>query len=710
MRRLPILLALVLAPLLAALPAAAQAPAQLIADQVRVLPDGTLLASGRVEVFQDGTRLTAAAVRYDPETDTLDLTGPVRITEAGGDVILADGARLRPDLREGIVTGARLIIDRQLQLAAAELQQAGERYTALSRVTASACTVCAANPTPLWEIRADRVVHDREARLIYFRDAQFRLAGVPVAFLPALRIPGPGNDRVAGFLTPRFRNTSRLGTGVQVPYFLPLGRRADLTVTPYLATSTRTLNLRYRQAWTDGALQLRLGASRDDLVDGTRAYALGRARVALPRGFTLDARLQAASDDAYLQDYGLSDADVLESGLTLFRTRRVDFAEARLSAYDSLRAEDGGSLPDRAATLLYDRRLAFAGGTLDARADLLAYRRGPRLDFDAPGGDADTIADGRDGVRLTARLDWRGERRAGRLRIAPLARLEASAFATRDDATAYDDARLTATAGVDLRWLGRFAGPAGGTWLLEPRAQLLWTGGRADVPNEDAVRVELDAGNLFALNRFPGGDAVETGARANLGVTLTRLGAGSTTTLTLGRVLRDGDPGLFPDGSGLAGARSDWLLEVGVAGGRVAATGRALFDDRLGLARNETRLTYDGARLDLAGGFAYAAGHTALDGSARPRVSELSLDAAYAIDDAWTASLGLRWDFFADRAQETQVGVAWRGDCAEAELTVEREFTAASALSPETRVGVSFALTGFGDRPARRTARCGPAG
>ncbi|PRY94955.1 LPS-assembly protein [Hasllibacter halocynthiae] len=695
--------------LVLAAPALAQAPAQLVADEVFVAPDRTLTATGRVEVLRDGTRLTASSVRYDPDADRLTIEGPIRISEGGGDVILADAADLSPDLREGIVTGARLVIDRQLQLAAAALVQAGPRYTALSRVTASACTVCAANPTPLWEIRADRVIQDREARLIYFRDAQFRLLGVPIAFLPALRVPGPGNDRAAGFLTPEFRSTSRLGTGVRLPYFLPLGPSRDLTITPYLASGTRTVDLRWRQALRFGTYRISLGASRDDVRDGPRGYLLAEGSFDLPRGFRLSAAARTASDDAYLADYGLSDADRLESGFTITRTRADDYAEARLVGYRSLRASEGDTVPDAAATLLYDRRFAFHGGDLDMRIDALRYRRDLDTPVDLPGGDADVIADGRDGARVTARLDWARTFSRGGLRVTPIGRLEATAFGVEDDAARYDGTRLAPTAGVDLRWIGSRA-TAGASWLVEPRAQLLWTGGAGDYPNEDSVRVELDAGNLFALSRFPGGDAVETGARANIGVTLTRSGPEATTSLTLGRVLRPDDPGLFPDGSGLAGRSSDWLLETSLATGRLAATGRVLFDDTLEVTRNETRLTYSGPTAALTGGFVYARGHRALDGSRRPRVSEMTLDGTLDLTRTWDASFGMRWDFFANRAQEARVGARWRGDCAEMELTAEREFTAASALSPETRVGVSFALTGFGDRPARRTRACGPAG
>ena len=156
--------------------AQAQALASLIADSVIVDPSGRITAEGNVVVFFGGNRLSAERVIYDRTTDTLSIEGTVTLTDTSGNVVTADAATLNSDLRNGVLTSARLVLDQQLQLAAARIARVDNRYTTLRRVVASSCEVCAANPTPIWEIRASRVVHDTLEQQLYFDDAQFRLA------------------------------------------------------------------------------------------------------------------------------------------------------------------------------------------------------------------------------------------------------------------------------------------------------------------------------------------------------------------------------------------------------------------------------------------------------------------------------------------------------------------------------------------------------
>merc|ERR1712034_213433 len=147
-------------------------------------------------------------------------------------------------LRNGLLSGARMVMDDQLQLAAVEAQRVGGRYTQLSRVAVTSCQVCGRNETPLWQIRADRVIHDQDARQLYFEGAQLRVLDVPILWVPQLRLPDPTLERARGFLTPTLRSTSLLGTGLRLPYFIPIGDHQDLTLTPYLSSETRTLEAR----------------------------------------------------------------------------------------------------------------------------------------------------------------------------------------------------------------------------------------------------------------------------------------------------------------------------------------------------------------------------------------------------------------------------------------------------------------------------------
>ena len=164
----------------APLPALAQDKATLVADSLRIESESVLVAEGNVELFYRGNRLEASRLRYDQSTERLTIEGPIVLDDGAGEVILADQAALDANLRNGVLTSARLVLGQQLQLAATELRRVGDRYTALGRTIASSCQICDDSDVPLWEIRSRRVVHDAEERRIHFDNASFRAKRKPV--------------------------------------------------------------------------------------------------------------------------------------------------------------------------------------------------------------------------------------------------------------------------------------------------------------------------------------------------------------------------------------------------------------------------------------------------------------------------------------------------------------------------------------------------
>ena len=135
------------------------------------------------------------------------------------------------------------------------------------------------------------MIHDRVEQQLYFDQAQFRILNVPVFYLPRLRLPGPGLERASGFLAPSIPTTSQLGTGLKLPYFIKLGDHRDLTVTPYLSSVTRTLELRYRQAFRRGAasnFDSRQSPATISSPASTRGYLFGNGSFDLERDYKLD--------------------------------------------------------------------------------------------------------------------------------------------------------------------------------------------------------------------------------------------------------------------------------------------------------------------------------------------------------------------------------------------------------------------------------------
>ena len=688
--------------------AQAQSAATLVADSVTI-PAGTqqLIATGNVEVFYDGTRLSARQITFDQATDRLIIDGPIFIVTADGTILTATQADLDPTLANGILRGARLVLDQQLQLAANQIDRVEGRYTQLYQVAATSCQVCQSGQAPLWEVRARRVVHDEDERQLYFDDAVFRVAGVPVFYLPRMRLPDPTLARATGLLTPGFRTTNTLGPGIKLPYFIRLGDHRDLTLTPYLSTATTTLEATYRQAFLRGNIEIETALTRDDLETGMRGYLFGRGAFDVGADYVLRFDLELTSDDAYLLDYGYSGKDRLDSEVSVTRVRDRDLTRASLTAYTSLRAgEPSGTLPPLLADASWERRLTRWGGTLTLTNDIEGHFRDTSVLNTASG----MIVD--DAARLGFGAGWQGSRTTGAGFV-----LETGAGVALDyygfsaESAAQDTLRSTAYAQTTLRYpLVRRSAQA--VHILEPVVQLAWsdTSGRV-IPNEDSTATEFDQSSLLALSRFAGDDAVESGLRGALGLTWTRMGQGTgsggwDSTLSFGRVLRADADLAFSPTSGLDTTLSDWLIagQLRLPSG-FGLDSRLIIDDALGINKSETRVAWGSDKLDLTASYIFL---PADPFESRPSdVSEWTVDSTYRVNDIWSLGLDARYDVAADEPSRAGFDIGWQNECVAVDFSVSRRFTTSTTLAPSTDYGLSIELNGFGagrslGRPSNR--------
>lgn len=688
--------------------------ASLQADVVEVSGDNLLTATGDVEVRWRGQILRARAVRYDRSRDHLSITGPITVTDESGNLITAGQAELSGDLSQGLLHSARFVIDRQMQIAARQMWRSQGRYTELTDSVASSCEVCTIAPRPLWEIRAARVVHDQVAQQLWFERAQLRFAGVPVAWLPQLRVPDPTLDRARGLLSPRLRTTTGLGPGLKLPYFIPLGETRDLTVTPYASLKGgRTVELRYREAFRRGWTEWQGAWSRDEILpQESRYYLQADGGFLLPDSFVLGFSGILVSDPTYLTDYGISDADRLESRIEVSRARRNEYIMGRLVNFRSIRdiggmIEPNATLPSLTGDFTYHRR--FSGGPLGGEAGFRfqshSHYRSSDLDYDA---DGDGIADGRDMARISARIDWRRSWIFGPGVVGSLFGEGSADLYSINQDRIYEGrtARLQGAMAGELRWPWTGVTADGASHVIEPVLQIVGAPrGTGGIPNEDSLLVEFDEGNLFSLSRFSGADAREQGRWANLGLSWTRFDPeGWSLALGAGRVVRSADEEQFPAASGLDGRRSDWLA-VGqvVFPDGFSTTSRMLISDGMDLTKAELRLDLDREDYGLAGSFVW------LEADERESrltdTRELYLDGRYRFSPAWNGYVSGRYDIEANRINRSDLGLEFRNECLRVDLSLSRRFISSTSVNPTTSVGVSVDLLGFGGSGASGPSR-----
>lgn len=690
-------------------------PALLVADAVTVEGESMLIASGNVEALQGTYHLRATRIVYDRSNDKLQIEGPIRITDKeNGVLILADAAELDEGFRNGLIRGARMVIDQHLQLAAVQAQRVEGRYTQLDRVAVTSCQVCGPNETPLWQIRASKVIHDQEARQLYFDDAQVRVMDVPIFWLPRLRLPDPTLDRARGFLSPTFTSSTLLGFGIRTPYFIPIGDSRDLTLTPFLTTKSKSLEFRYRQAFRSGDLTLTGAVSGDDFRDdGLRGYVFADGRFDLPRDYQLKFSLRSVSDDAYLNDYDIDEDDRLASSVGISRVRPDRRMSFDVVSYETLRDyEENATLPSKLVQFHTDRRFFWdqVPGEFRLSAEASGLYRESTLDVDSA--DADLITDGRDTARFSVEASWQ-ERWTliGGLRLGATGQLYFDHYITDQDAAIpHQISRATPAAALELRYPLQKRSANGGRTLIEPVVMLGWVGGERGLnANEESTRVEFDEANLLSLSRYPAADRREHGLLGAAGLRwMHEAPTGWSAALTLGRVWREEiDPDLTRS-SGLDSTTSDWLIAGRFANPLgLTLTARGLLDEENRFSKAEARAGWSNTRMDLGASYVLLTTDTAENRNRA--LSEWSFDGRYQVTRNWETSTEVRYDLSDQRLDRVGLGLQYRNECIQVDLATTREFASATNLEPSTDIELTVALKGFGvdgsDKEYRRTCR-----
>ena len=710
-----------------ALPAAGQETAVPAEPQVSLVADvvtydeatGLVVAEGAVEVYYGARTLTAERIVYDAAADEIRAEGEIVLRDPDGDItVYGELAELDPDLREGLVLGAQMVMGRQAKLAAVEARRVGDRYNALAKAVYSPCNVCPEDPTPLWRIRARRVIHDEIENVIHYENATFDVLGVPVFWTPYFRHPDPTVERQSGFLVPSFESSSGFGVGMKLPYYWVIDDFSDATLEPFLTTEDGPVMIgEYRRRFVFGDLELGGSGMIGDYQGKDEFHghldALGRfeTRTGIDYGFDID----LATDDDYLRRFEFSDDDWLESEVYLRDYRADAFFDLAGVFFQSLRerVDDGEVpfvLPDFAARFEFDDPLA--GGEFALFADSATVIR--------PEGD--------DSARFSLGADWQREfiLPVG-LVLTPFAEARVDAFATDGKATFGDDTefRLAPLAGVEARYPLINRTRPGVAHVLEPVAQLVLAPEDLNdgVPNEDSLLTEFDETGLFERDHLTGFDLVEEGPRLNVGLRYQRLAEDLDIHAVVGQVLRFEDADAFAAGSGLGGTRSDFV-------GAWSATWLPWFSVRqrlrvseeLDVNRHEAMAGLDFDRFELDLGYIFlddgaelrARGFPAFE-DGRPidvpeEREEISAGAEVRLTDNWSVGTFVQHDLGRDELVEVGGGISYENECVAVDLGVENRFTDTEDAGSGLSVGLEVRLLTLGTEPEDRVRAAGVCG
>ena len=291
------------------------------ADQVLVKSDNIIHAIGNVEVRRGEVFVLAGEMIVYEKEKQIKITDIKEFFDGNTVEIAAQNAVLSSDLSEGIITAANVLIDETLRFRAQKIELKNstiKKAQEIDRITS--CEDCE-NGFPLWHFTASSARNDVENKNIVYRNVTLRVRGLPIGYIPYLRLPSPGVDRARGFLIPELNISSNLGLGIKLPYFIPIGESRDLLLTPYISPKTKGIEYRYRQVFLNGELTFNGAFANDDINNkALRSYYYASGNFELSYGVNLKIKSSQTSDDTFLGDYSYGSVDDLNTEITLDKT------------------------------------------------------------------------------------------------------------------------------------------------------------------------------------------------------------------------------------------------------------------------------------------------------------------------------------------------------------------------------------------------------
>lgn len=315
--------------------AAGDGPQRLLLEADELIYDNDrnrVIAAGNVEMFYGGRSLRADRVTYDRNTSRVFAEGNARLVEADGAVATASFFELTDDFRSGFIDSLQVeqdISDDGFgrpgtgRFSARRAERIEGEQTIFHRGTYTACDTCEENPgrPPFWQVRAARVIHDKETKTIYYENAALEFLGVPVAYMPYFWSPDPTVKRKTGFLTPTISLNQSLGPGVTIPFFWETGPNHDITFRPQLLSRQGVLaDVEWRHRLLTGSYGIRATGIFQQDQDQFRAPPSGpgdrnfRGSVQTTGRFEINRRwhwgwnITGVTDKWYLDNYNINAA------------------------------------------------------------------------------------------------------------------------------------------------------------------------------------------------------------------------------------------------------------------------------------------------------------------------------------------------------------------------------------------------------------------
>lgn len=193
-------------------------------------------AVGSVVFGYAGYVIKADRLDYNQKSGQLSAIGHVDVVDAEKNHFTMDRVEFTGGMKEAFLETLTLTTAKGAKITAKDIHYADELQTILTDAAYSPCGLCVDSKGRRigWQVKAAKIIYDRQNASISFEQPSLEVLGIPVAWLPWFWIPDPSQPRAQGLRSPSFGSDDGYGLSVTTPFFVPLGKDVDVLLSPKL--------------------------------------------------------------------------------------------------------------------------------------------------------------------------------------------------------------------------------------------------------------------------------------------------------------------------------------------------------------------------------------------------------------------------------------------------------------------------------------------
>ncbi len=458
--------------------------------------------------------ITSEKIVYNVKTETIQTSGETEIVNQTGQRMTLTDSYLSQNGKSLSGDDIKLWLGDHVYVESDNVVHEGDKTIAYKAMF-TACDDCDAYGDA-WEIRASKIIHNMDEHMLLFFNPVLWTYNVPVFWLPFYEMPDPSVKYKTGFLMPDFGSTNKMGTQINVPFYVNFSDTHDLTfTTSYLTQENPLFQIEHRLNLDHSEYRTH-GAFTHNRLGENRWYIFNNDVIELGEYTRATVFLERASDKTFMQKYGFyDDQPYLDSGAKIEVFGQSSYVVADAHIFQELRrstgiyaSPSGNILPNIRGT--YQTAPIFKETYLVFDADMLGIS-GDGTSSQRLIGDARIVSPWTlwGGNRITASLSARYD----------IYNFNNTEMVDTSEFSGFKDRFLPSGY---VEWgLPLFKTTTNWTQIIEPKARMTImrkTDEEQFALNNDSSGAFLSDTTLFSDNRFAGLDLWENGTYADYGI------------------------------------------------------------------------------------------------------------------------------------------------------------------------------------------------